>query len=117
MRIVVTGREGQVVRALIEAGAVSGDTILSIGRPEMDLTDPQSIEAAIRAARPDVVVSAAAYTAVDKAESERDVAIAVNGAAPGTSESSYARSIRWLTASYAQTRLSPLVVNQQTPSA
>ena len=83
MRIVVTGREGQVVRALIEAGAVSGDTILPVGRPEMDLTDPQSIEAAIRAARPDVVVSAAAYTAVDKAESERDLAFSVNGTAPG----------------------------------
>ena len=83
MRIVVTGREGQVVRALIEVGAVSGDTILPVGRPEMDLSDPESIEAAIRAARPDVVVSAAAYTAVDKAESERDLAFAVNGEAPG----------------------------------
>ena len=67
MRIVVTGREGQVVRALIEAGAVSGDTILPVGRPEMDLSDPQSIEATMRE-QDDMATRWAALTADQQAQ-------------------------------------------------
>lgn len=78
MRIVVTGREGQIVRALIER-ANSEQTIIPIGRPELDLAAaPESVISAIVNAWPDVVVSAAAYTAVDRAESEPDLAFAVN---------------------------------------
>jgi dTDP-4-dehydrorhamnose reductase len=80
MRIAVTGRTGQVVTALVERGALAGHEIIALGRPELDLADPASVERAIVASRPDAVVSAAAYTAVDKAESERDLAFAVNGA-------------------------------------
>ncbi len=81
MRIVVTGREGQVVRSLIERGALVGHDIVPLGRPELDLTaDAHSIFAAIEARHPEVIVSAAAYTAVDKAEAERDLAFAVNEA-------------------------------------
>lgn len=83
MRVMVTGRQGQVVRALMEAGEAGGETIVAAGRPDMDLADPASVEAAIHAARPAVVVSAAAYTGVDKAEAESDLAFAVNGTAPG----------------------------------
>lgn len=79
MRVVVTGREGQVVRSLIERGALAGVTIVPLGRPSLDLAGPPDvIAAAIAAEAPDVVVSAAAYTAVDKAESERDLAFAIN---------------------------------------
>jgi dTDP-4-dehydrorhamnose reductase len=79
MRIVVTGKNGQVVKSLIErAPAHGGVAAVALGRPELDLLDPVSIAQAIAAARPDVVVSAAAYTAVDRAEDEPGVAFAVN---------------------------------------
>lgn len=79
MRIVVTGREGQVVRSLLERGAHAGEEVLALGRPELDLSgEPGAIVRAIEAARPDVLVSAAAYTAVDKAESEPELAFAIN---------------------------------------
>jgi len=83
LKIAVTGRTGQVVTALIERGAIAGHDIIALGRPELDLADPASVLRAIEAAKPDAVVSAAAYTAVDKAESERDLAFAVNGAGAG----------------------------------
>jgi len=78
MRIAVTGKQGQVVRSLIEKGPLHGVEIVAIGRPEADLTDRHAVKAAIEEARPDAVVSAAAYTQVDKAESERELAFAVN---------------------------------------
>ena len=83
MRIVVTGKSGQVVTALIERGGIAGHEIVALGRPELDLADPASVARAIAAAQPDAVVSAAAYTAVDKAESECDLAFAVNAAGAG----------------------------------
>ncbi|MGE5063184.1 MAG: dTDP-4-dehydrorhamnose reductase [Myxococcales bacterium] len=79
MRIVVTGREGQVARSLVERGARAGHDVITLARPEFDLTaDPEAIVGAIEAHRPDAVVSAAAYTAVDRAESEPELAFAVN---------------------------------------
>ena len=83
MRIAVTGKAGQLVTALAERGPLSGHEIIALGRPELDLADPASVRRAIEGARPDAVVSAAAYTAVDKAESEPDLAFAVNGAGAG----------------------------------
>ena len=82
MRIAVTGREGQVARSLAER-AGPGVEIVLVGRPELDLADPGSIAPALAAARPDLVVSAAAYTAVDQAEDEPALAQAVNGAGAG----------------------------------
>lgn len=77
MRILVTGKEGQVAHAL---AALSGDgvSIVALGRPELDITKPDSIVDAIKAVRPDILVNAAAYTAVDKAEIEEQAAYAVN---------------------------------------
>jgi dTDP-4-dehydrorhamnose reductase len=78
VRIVVTGREGQVARSLLERGS-SEFEIVPLGRPQLDLAGSvDAICASIEAAAPDIVVSAAAYTQVDKAESERDLAFAVN---------------------------------------
>ena len=79
MRIVVTGTQGQVVTALKAADA----DVIALGRPGIDLAEPLSLRAPVRIARPDVIVSAAAYTAVDKAESEPELARKVNGEAPG----------------------------------
>jgi len=83
MRIAVTGQSGQVVTALVERGAARGVTVVPIGRPALDLAEPAGIAAALAAARPDVVVSAAAHTAVDRAESEPDLAMAINGTGAG----------------------------------
>ena len=83
MRIAVTGREGQVVRSLVERSAGSCE-IIPVGRPELDLAgSAESIAAAIAAVRPDALVSAAAYTQVDKAESEPDLAFAINEGGAG----------------------------------
>lgn len=83
MRIAVTGKTGQVVSSLIERGSAGGHEIIALGRPEMDLADPASVARALKAAAPDAVISAAAYTAVDKAEGESTLAHAVNGAGAG----------------------------------
>jgi dTDP-4-dehydrorhamnose reductase len=80
MRIAITGRQGQVARALSEAGTALGVEIITLGRPELDLAEPETIEPALRAASPDVVVNAAAYTAVDQAESEPEIAAKINEA-------------------------------------
>lgn len=79
MRLVVTGREGQVVRSLMERAADTAVEVVSVGRPELDLAgDAAAIGAAIECARPDAIVSAAAYTQVDRAETDQDAAFAIN---------------------------------------
>lgn len=83
MRIVVTGRQGQVVQSLLARGNTAGVEVFAVGRPELDLTVPSTIEKSLTAARPDVIVSAAAYTAVDKAESELELAFAINAQGAG----------------------------------
>jgi dTDP-4-dehydrorhamnose reductase len=83
MRLVVTGREGQVVRSLLERAVGRDIEVVALGRPELELAGPEDrIIAAVEAARPDVLVSAAAYTQVDKAESEPELAFAINDAGP-----------------------------------
>jgi dTDP-4-dehydrorhamnose reductase len=92
MRVVVTGRNGQVARSLVERGAGSDHEIVALGRPELDLqAGPESIAAAIAAACPDAIVSAAAYTAVDKAESEPDLAFQINSIGAGAIASAAAK--------------------------
>lgn len=81
MRLVVTGREGQVVRAVI-AQAGPGLDVVALGRPELDLSQPGTLAQALRDARPDALVNAAAYTMVDKAEEEALAAL-INGEAAG----------------------------------
>ena len=82
MRILLTGGNGQVGWELQKTLAPLGE-LTALGRAELDLRDGARIGEAVRAAKPDVIVNAAAYTAVDKAESERDLAFAVNAVAPG----------------------------------
>jgi dTDP-4-dehydrorhamnose reductase len=83
LRVAVTGRNGQVARALQEIGPPAGVDVIAIARPELDLGRPETIERALRRVAPDAVVSAAAYTAVDKAEAEPDLAFAVNATGAG----------------------------------
>ena len=82
MRLVVTGRTGQVATALVELASVGDVEVIAIGRPEFDLADAAAGMGAVVAARPDVIVSAAAYTAVDRAESEPQLAHAINADGP-----------------------------------
>lgn len=68
-----------MVRSLAERGAAEGIEVVPLGRPQLDLAGPaEAIVSAIEAAQPDVVVSAAAYTQVDRAEAEADLAFALN---------------------------------------
>ncbi|MDE1992221.1 MAG: dTDP-4-dehydrorhamnose reductase [Rhizobiaceae bacterium] len=82
-KMLVTGREGQVVHSLIERSAGSEFDIVTIGRPDLDLSQPEGIAVALEALRPDIIVSAAAYTAVDQAETDEQAAMTVNGTAAG----------------------------------
>jgi dTDP-4-dehydrorhamnose reductase len=82
MRILLTGSSGQVGRELLRALAPLGE-ISAPARDQLDLASPDAIVRAVREAAPDLVVNAAAYTAVDRAEAEADLAMQVNGRAPG----------------------------------
>lgn len=81
MKILLTGRSGQVGYELQRSLASLGD-IIAPDRAELDLAQPPTIERALRAHQPDIIVNAAAYTAVDRAEAERDLAFTVNATAP-----------------------------------
>jgi dTDP-4-dehydrorhamnose reductase len=78
LRFVVTGTSGKIARSLIASAAAAGVDVQAVGRPRLDLTDLDSLAPAIRAARPDVLVSAAAYTSVEGSEAEPDLATAIN---------------------------------------
>ncbi|WP_132270423.1 dTDP-4-dehydrorhamnose reductase [Novosphingobium sp. PhB57] len=80
MRIAVTGCLGQVVSALRERAAKTGHEVIALGRPMLDLLAPATVLPALKTAMPDVVVSAAAYTAVDQAEIDAPLAHATNTA-------------------------------------
>jgi dTDP-4-dehydrorhamnose reductase len=84
MRVLVTGRDGQLALSLAERASAFPDLALqTLGRPGLDLERPETIAEAIRDAAPDVVVNAAAYTAVDQAEDEPERAFRINSAAAG----------------------------------
>jgi dTDP-4-dehydrorhamnose reductase len=77
-RIFIAGERGQVAQALVRAYSASGNIVRSAGRAAMDIADAAAVDSAIRAFGPDLVVNAAAYTAVDKAEDDADAAYKVN---------------------------------------
>ncbi len=83
MRLLVTGRHGQVAQAVLQLSGEQGMDVIALGRPEFDLERPEVLAEQLVASRPDVVVSAAAYTAVDLAESEPTRAHVINAVAPG----------------------------------
>jgi dTDP-4-dehydrorhamnose reductase len=84
MRILLTGAGGQVGQELVRVLRNSPEVELrAYDRTSLDLTQPQALADQVTAFRPQVIVNAAAYTAVDKAEAEADLAQAVNALAPG----------------------------------
>lgn len=91
MRVLVTGSAGQLGRSLIETLSPFSDVVATTRR-ELDLTDPGGIDEVVGDTRPDLIVNAAAYTRVDDAETERDLARRVNAEAPGLLGSAAART-------------------------
>lgn len=80
-RILVTGARGQVGSALASLLPAHGD-VVAVDRAALDLADADAIRSVVREVAPDLVINAAAYTAVDLAEKERDAAFALNARAP-----------------------------------
>ena len=80
--ILLIGRNGQVGWELQRTLAPLGK-LIAFDRHALDLADADAIRAAIRSIHPDIIVNAAAYTAVDQAETENAVAMSINGKAPG----------------------------------
>jgi dTDP-4-dehydrorhamnose reductase len=82
VKILLLGKTGQLGRALAPALAPLGE-VVALDRAALDLADLAAIPGAVARHRPQVIVNAAAYTAVDRAESEPETAMTVNGRAPG----------------------------------
>lgn len=82
MRILLIGKNGQIGWELQKELAGLGQ-LTATGKNELDLCDPARIRQTVREIKPGLIINAAAYTAVDKAEEEPDLAMAVNGTAPG----------------------------------
>lgn len=85
MKIVATGGPGQLVLSLEERLKGTADSFVAVGPPALDLAagDDEAVYAALAAHAPDAIINAAAHTAVDKAESERDLAFAINADGAG----------------------------------
>ena len=80
VRLLLTGAGGQLGREILEAGAQPGSnlTIVPLTRSDLDITEPEALRHALTRQNPDILVNAAAYTNVDRAESEPGLAFAVN---------------------------------------
>lgn len=83
MRILVAGASGQVAQSLVQAAQARGLDLVALGRPTLDLAIESEIARALLIVKPDVVINAAALTAVDLAESEPDAAMRLNADAAG----------------------------------
>jgi len=79
----IVGKSGQVASALSRLGSERGQNIIARGRPGLDLAKPASIEKFLNDVRPAIIVNAAAFTAVDKAETDRENAFSINALGPG----------------------------------
>src|ERR1700753_4102136 len=82
MRILITGKNGAVGTELARLYH-SRDNVILAGREECDLSHEQKIREAVQRIKPGIIINAGAYTAVDLAETERDLCFAVNAVAPG----------------------------------
>ena len=82
MKILLTGRNGQVGWELVQRLGALGE-LTATGRDELDLADGKAVRRAVSEGRPQLIINAGAYTAVDRAESEAELAQRINAAAPG----------------------------------
>jgi len=81
MQILITGANGQLGHELVRATVAAGHEVVATSHETLDITDKLAVDAAITVARPDVVIHAAAWTAVDACESDPEKALLVNGTA------------------------------------
>ena len=95
MKILLLGKDGQVGWELQRALAPLGE-LRALGRADADFTDPESLRTVVRTFAPDVIVNAAAYTAVDKAEADAAMAHNVNAVSPGVLAEDAAAGNAWL---------------------
>jgi dTDP-4-dehydrorhamnose reductase len=86
MRLLVTGAGGQLGADLVRVagGRSGGHEVVGLSRAELDVADPAAVEKAVVDVRPDLVLNAAAYTAVDAAETDEATAALINAEAPAT---------------------------------
>ncbi|KJZ36286.1 MULTISPECIES: dTDP-4-dehydrorhamnose reductase [Pseudomonas] len=82
MRILISGQSGQVSREL-QRRLGDVDELIVLGRDQLDLAQPEQIRQHVQQVRPDLIINAAAHTAVDQAESEPELAFAINAIGPG----------------------------------
>ncbi len=82
MKILITGSKGQLARELQSELAGEGQ-IIALGRDQLDLRDHDNLRVRVRQLQPDLIINAAAYTAVDAAESKAELAFSINATAPG----------------------------------
>jgi dTDP-4-dehydrorhamnose reductase len=82
LKILLTGADGQVGRCMQELCTSLAHDLIALEHSSLDVTDADEVDRTIDDIRPDIIINAAAYTAVDKAESEPDIAQAVNVAGP-----------------------------------
>lgn len=78
MKVLVTGGRGQLGRAVLRQGQRASHEVVAVDVDRLDIRDSVAVKSMLASCAPDVVINAAAYTAVDKAESERDLAFSVN---------------------------------------
>jgi dTDP-4-dehydrorhamnose reductase len=88
MKILMLGKTGQVGGALTPllrqlAGSNADEAVVKLGRADVDLSDAAALAQAVQRVQPSLIVNAAAHTAVDRAETEPDIAFAINAVAPG----------------------------------
>lgn len=95
MKILLTGKQGQVGFELERALAPLGE-VYAVDYAECDLAHPSAVRALVRSCKPDLIVNPAAYTAVDKAESEPERAHAINAVAPGVLGEEAAKRGAWV---------------------
>src|SRR3981189_3391238 len=81
MRVLITGSGGQVGREAVRAAPPNAE-VWAVNRGELDISDGTAVRARVKEFAPTVIINAAAYTAVDRAESERGLAWQVNAIAP-----------------------------------
>lgn len=81
MKVLITGANGQLGHELVRATIAAGHEVVATSHETLDITKKSDVDAAITAARPDVVIHAAAWTAVDACESDPEKALLVNGTA------------------------------------
>lgn len=78
MKILITGAQGQVGKELVSIANQHGFEVIAAGRAELDISQLKNVKDFIASQSPDIVINTAAYTAVDKAETEKDIAYAIN---------------------------------------